>query len=118
MLQFLVALLSLHTVFSAAPEISVIRGLDPSLRSLFKGQEFACRDGSKKIPAARVNDDYCDCADGSDEPGMCIGCLSCTVLISTDHTRACRDPYHNPAPVTCRHVCMLLRSILLLESGA
>jgi protein kinase C substrate 80K-H len=31
--------------------------------------EFTCLDGSEKIPLRRVNDDYCDCADGSDEPG-------------------------------------------------
>lgn len=49
-----------------------IRGLDPSKASLYQpGSDglFACLDGSKKIPFDRVNDDYCDCKDGSDEPG-------------------------------------------------
>jgi len=32
------------------------------------GGEYACDDGTK-LPMAKVNDDYCDCADGSDEPG-------------------------------------------------
>jgi hypothetical protein len=31
--------------------------------------EFVCKDGSKTISLQQVNDDFCDCADGSDEPG-------------------------------------------------
>lgn len=30
---------------------------------------FSCVDTRVKIPFGRVNDDYCDCEDGSDEPG-------------------------------------------------
>ncbi|GBN15734.1 Glucosidase 2 subunit beta [Araneus ventricosus] len=32
-------------------------------------QQFHCLDGSGQFPFHFVNDDYCDCEDGSDEPG-------------------------------------------------
>ncbi|KAJ3113827.1 hypothetical protein HDU96_002869 [Phlyctochytrium bullatum] len=37
-------------------------------KNLYTQDIFTCLDGSKKIDAAAVNDDYCDCPDGSDEP--------------------------------------------------
>uniref|UniRef100_A0A0N5ADW0 Glucosidase 2 subunit beta n=1 Tax=Syphacia muris TaxID=451379 RepID=A0A0N5ADW0_9BILA len=33
------------------------------------GSTFTCFDGSKTIDFSKVNDDFCDCLDGSDEPG-------------------------------------------------
>jgi len=32
-------------------------------------KDFTCLDGSLSVPFSSVNDDYCDCADGTDEPG-------------------------------------------------
>ncbi|KAJ2558099.1 hypothetical protein EV175_000962 [Coemansia sp. RSA 1933] len=49
-----------------------LRGVDPALAHLYKPNSagnFICLDGAQEIPFERVNDDYCDCADGSDEPG-------------------------------------------------
>lgn len=38
--------------------------------SFYQGStEFRCFSDGKSIPLEHVNDDYCDCADGSDEPG-------------------------------------------------
>ncbi|MBN3305813.1 GLU2B Glucosidase, partial [Amia calva] len=34
-----------------------------------EAKPFTCLDGSRTIAFDRVNDDYCDCKDGSDEPG-------------------------------------------------
>lgn len=48
-----------------------------------EGKPFTCLDGSRTIPFDRVNDDYCDCRDGSDEPGAFIletPALHCTEL--------------------------------------
>lgn len=33
------------------------------------GGSVECRDGSKSFTQARLNDDFCDCFDGTDEPG-------------------------------------------------
>jgi hypothetical protein len=34
-----------------------------------KDGKFTCLNGERTVDFASVNDDYCDCADGSDEPG-------------------------------------------------
>lgn len=68
-LSFVVlSLLGLTCVSSAKP---AIRGLNPELADRYKnvGNKFTCIDGSFSIPFSQVNDNYCDCADGSDEPG-------------------------------------------------
>jgi len=45
------------------------RGADPNKANLYTGSQFQCADGSQSFPMEYVNDDYCDCSDGSDEPG-------------------------------------------------
>lgn len=48
-----------------------ILGLDPSLQSMYASDSqgmWSCLDKSEVIPFTMVNDDYCDCKDGSDEP--------------------------------------------------
>lgn len=52
---------------AAAP----LRGLDPALAGQYEpaNGKFKCLDEPKAIPFSQVNDGYCDCMDGSDEPG-------------------------------------------------
>lgn len=53
-------------------------------------QEFRCADGSGVIPVALVNDDYCDCIDGSDEPGTCttVVCVRASCISRHSHSVA------------------------------
>jgi hypothetical protein len=55
------------------PEQAYIRGVLMGEQVLYRGKGtplmFTCKDGSQTISVAQINDDFCDCADGSDEPG-------------------------------------------------
>ena len=44
----------------------------PPDEAYFATQVIACRDGSFSFPRSRLNDGYCDCVDGTDEPGLCL----------------------------------------------
>lgn len=45
------------------------RGIDPKDLAYFQGDSIWCKDGSKSFPRERLNDNFCDCPDGTDEPG-------------------------------------------------
>ncbi|XP_054463486.1 glucosidase 2 subunit beta [Anoplopoma fimbria] len=78
--QFL--LLLLLSVGVSTVEVQRPRGVPLSKRQFYEeGKPFTCLDGSRTIPFDRVNDDYCDCQDGSDEPGTSAcpnGSFHCT----------------------------------------
>ncbi|KAH7288328.1 hypothetical protein KP509_31G021800 [Ceratopteris richardii] len=47
-----------------------LRGISPQDLSHYDSGPFIwCKDGTKVFSTERLNDDFCDCADGTDEPG-------------------------------------------------
>uniref|UniRef100_A0A8D3E883 Glucosidase 2 subunit beta n=1 Tax=Scophthalmus maximus TaxID=52904 RepID=A0A8D3E883_SCOMX len=78
----LLPMLLLLSVGVSAVEVQRPRGVPLSKRQFYEeGKPFTCLDGSHSIPFDRVNDDYCDCQDGSDEPGTAAcpnGSFHCT----------------------------------------
>ncbi|XP_039273834.2 uncharacterized protein LOC120347799 [Styela clava] len=51
---------------------TLLRGVKKANRKYYlpnSNFEFVCFDGNQSIPFHAVNNDYCDCSDGSDEPG-------------------------------------------------
>lgn len=45
-------------------------GIAPEDLKYYKSSDvIKCKDGSKKFARAQLNDDFCDCPDGTDEPG-------------------------------------------------
>mmetsp|Transcript_46884 Transcript_46884/g.111611 ORF Transcript_46884/g.111611 Transcript_46884/m.111611 type:complete len:800 (+) Transcript_46884:189-2588(+) len=79
-LPFLLSFFFLFFLSAAAAQGSLPRGANPRDASLYQrpDQKFVCRSHSGRsdsledsaiLDIAAVNDDYCDCPDGSDEPG-------------------------------------------------
>ncbi|XP_076760479.1 glucosidase 2 subunit beta [Xylocopa sonorina] len=70
LVAFLSVNLSILLGHVAGSKVLQIRGIPTAKSSLYPSdRDFQCLDGSQLIPFSHVNDNYCDCADGSDEPG-------------------------------------------------
>ena len=85
--RWLLLLLPLHVLASK----DKLLGVSPELSARYvpskKGsaEVWQCLDGSKSIDWSAVNDDYCDCSDGSDEPGTLLN--YCHVIPSLNSGR-------------------------------
>uniref|UniRef100_A0A4D5RQM7 Glucosidase 2 subunit beta n=1 Tax=Ixodes scapularis TaxID=6945 RepID=A0A4D5RQM7_IXOSC len=65
-----ISLLLLFITAVHSIEVSRPRGVPLARASLYDpAKNFTCFDGSASFAFHQVNDDYCDCRDGSDEPG-------------------------------------------------
>nr|XP_023928743.1 glucosidase 2 subunit beta isoform X3 [Quercus suber] len=71
LLTLLIPLLSASFIFTCS--YGYILGLHPLDEKYFDSEVIKCKDGSKSFTRDRVNDDFCDCADGTDEPDCCDG---------------------------------------------
>ncbi|XP_062105900.1 glucosidase 2 subunit beta [Humulus lupulus] len=65
--SLLSAILLLATVHS--PVSAALLGVHPLDEKYFASHVIKCKDGSKSFNRERLNDNYCDCVDGTDEPG-------------------------------------------------
>ncbi|MCO5546876.1 hypothetical protein L7F22_000313 [Adiantum nelumboides] len=83
---------------SSSGEIS-LRGVAPQDAHLYRassdGKTWKCLHSGQQIAASAVNDDYCDCDDGSDEPGT-SACPNSTFY--------CQNKGHIPALVRSNRV--------------
>ncbi|KAJ7328192.1 hypothetical protein OS493_025068 [Desmophyllum pertusum] len=67
---FSLVFLSLRLFSSYIASASSIRGVAVTRLPFYdSSKDFTCLDGSLTVPFNNVNDDFCDCGDGTDEPG-------------------------------------------------
>ncbi|GMI99308.1 hypothetical protein like AT2G42390 [Hibiscus trionum] len=66
-ISFLAVLVSSSS--SSVRSNSLPLGIHPLDAKYFSAEVIKCKDGSKSFTRDRLNDDFCDCLDGTDEPG-------------------------------------------------
>ncbi|GJN06304.1 hypothetical protein PR202_ga24020 [Eleusine coracana subsp. coracana] len=84
----------------AAFDRSVVAGAD---EAYYKGGVIKCRDGSGRFTRDKLNDDFCDCPDGTDEPGnpfiLLWGCSSEWTSACPEGKFYCKNAGHTPITI-------------------
>ncbi|XP_011037425.1 PREDICTED: glucosidase 2 subunit beta-like isoform X3 [Populus euphratica] len=62
-------IISLCFLVPSVHSFSSLLGIHPLDEKYFGSQVIKCKDGSKSFSRDRLNDNFCDCLDGTDEPG-------------------------------------------------
>jgi hypothetical protein len=109
-----VLLLLLGLVASTVASTTHVRGVRPEAVEKYvpkDGKFFQCLDGSKTIPWEDVNDGYCSCPDGSDEPGAYTGSRGSSIALWY------RYASHKAASHPFRHLCLHQWHFLLPQQG-
>ncbi|KAL1187973.1 Glucosidase 2 subunit beta [Cardamine amara subsp. amara] len=110
----------LGLVVSVASSSSLV-GVHPLDEKYFDSDIIRCKDGSKSFHRDRLNDNFCDCLDGTDEPGTSacpngkfycrnIGSTPKFVYSSRVNDRICdccdgSDEYQSS--ITCPNTCVM-----------
>ncbi|KAI6673045.1 hypothetical protein NL676_000951 [Syzygium grande] len=55
--------------YASLPPDARLLGVHPLDEKFYAAEVIKCRDGSKSFTKDHLNDDFCDCIDGTDEPG-------------------------------------------------
>ncbi|PKI42745.1 hypothetical protein CRG98_036873 [Punica granatum] len=56
-------------LFTSVHSHSPLLGVHPSDEKYYGAEVIKCKDGSRSFTRDRLNDNFCDCLDGTDEPG-------------------------------------------------
>lgn len=93
LVPLLAAAITLSSTSQASSETHHLRGIPPAHHELYQpttNSEWKCLNTSQVIPYSAINDDYCDCDDGSDEPGT----SACSGLAHSTTSFWCENAGH------------------------
>lgn len=68
-LLFSLLITNFSLISSTKSSFISLLGVAPQDENYYKTETIKCRNGSKKFARVQLNDDFCDCPDGTDEPG-------------------------------------------------